>query len=172
MSSLHRLTIAMGDITNERVDAIVNAANTDLILGMGVAGAVRTKGGPRIQQQCDENGPVELGGTALTDGGDLPAKYVIHAAVMRLGNRPTEESIRDATRNSLKLATEKHFDTISFPAFGTGIGGFAMDETANIMIREILDFQREHQLPHEIRIVLFDEFAYTVFRETLDKLLC
>src|ERR1700756_65278 len=102
-----KVTIRQGDLTEAHVDAIVNAANNDLKLGGGVAGAIRTKGGPSIQLECDRLGPVPLGEAAITTAGSLPARYVIHAASMRLGGRTTEPSLREATRNSLLRAKEK-----------------------------------------------------------------
>src|SRR5690348_18158104 len=92
-----KVAIRQGDITEAQVDAIVNAANNDLVLGAGVAGAIRTKGGPSIQAECDKLAPVQLGEASITGGGKLPARYVIHAASMRLGGRTTEPNLRDAT---------------------------------------------------------------------------
>src|SRR5438132_7336370 len=94
-----RIVIQQGDLTEMAVDAIVNAANNDLILGAGVAGAIRRKGGARIEEECQRLGPVKLGEAAVTSGGDLKALYVIHAASMQLGGRTTVDSLRAATRN-------------------------------------------------------------------------
>ncbi|MCF7811027.1 macro domain-containing protein [bacterium] len=162
-----RIQILKGDITNEKVDAIVNAANTDLILGAGVAGAIRCKGGASIQQECDLHGTVELGGAALTGGGDLPAKHVIHAAAMHLGSQPTADSIANATLNSLSLASSKQFNTISFPALGTGIGGFSMEKSADVMMAVVKDFMRNNDFPVIVRFVLFDETGFNVFQNKL-----
>src|SRR5689334_25385013 len=107
------ISLRQGDITDATVDAIVNAANTQLLLGAGVAGAIRRKGGPTIQQECDAVGPVALGEAALTGGGRLNAPYVIHAASMRLGGTTDEKSLRGATLNSLKRATEKQLTSIA-----------------------------------------------------------
>jgi hypothetical protein len=98
------IRITQGDITDSTCDAIVNAANNDLILGAGVAGAIRRKGGPAIQAECDRIGPIPLGEAAVTRAGNLPARYVIHAASMSLGQAATEENIRLATLNSLRRA--------------------------------------------------------------------
>ncbi len=170
MSAKDRIVILSGNITDERVDAIVNAANTDLILGAGVAGAIRRRGGDSIQTECSRHGPVPLGGAALTGGGSLPAKHVIHAAAMRLGGQPTAESILDATRNSLEIAARHHLNTISFPALGTGIGGFSMKEAAEIMLSETVAFLATSPHPAVVRFVLFDETAQQVFSEALEKL--
>ena len=113
----------VGDITQAQVDAVVNAANTDLLLGAGVAGAIRRAGGPAIQEECNRLGPIPLGEAALTGGGQLTAHYVIHAAGMQLGSGVTADSCRLATLNSLRRAGEKQLKSIAFPAIGTGVGG-------------------------------------------------
>ncbi|MFH0766194.1 MAG: macro domain-containing protein [Calditrichota bacterium] len=164
-----RISIVCGDITDEAVEAIVNAANTDLWLGAGVAGAIRRRGGPSIQKECEQHGPVELGGAVLTGGSDLPAKGVIHAAVMRLGEAPTAESIRSATLNSLRRASEQRFNTISFPALGTGVGGFGMEECARIMLSCVIDFWTNHEYPLMVRFVLFDQAGGEAFSKILSE---
>ena len=130
-----RIVFSQGDIAEAEVDAIVNAANTDLMLGAGVAGAIRRKGGPEIAMQCSEHGPVKLGGAALT--GAMKARYVIHAASMHLGGTTSASSLRDATRNSLLRAEEKGRKSLAFPAVGTGVAGFSMDQCAEIMLEEV-----------------------------------
>src|ERR1700689_269137 len=122
-----RLLRRQGDITQARFDAIVNAANNDLILGGGVAGAIRAKGGPSIQQECDKLGPIPMGEAAITGAGKLKARYVIHAASMRLGGSTSEAALRDLTRNSLKRAIEQGLKSVAFPAIGTGIAGFPIE---------------------------------------------
>ena len=102
-----RIVVQQGDLTEMDVDAIVNAANNDLQLGGGVAGAIRRKGGPAIQEECDRIGTIAIGEAAITTGGKLKARYVIHAASMQLGGRTTAESLRASTRNSLARAAEK-----------------------------------------------------------------
>src|ERR1700733_6606646 len=121
------VNISQGDLTECAYDAIVNAANNDLLLGAGVAGAIRSKGGPAIQQECDRIGPIALGEAAVTSGGRLKAKFVIHAASMHLGGRTSEENLRASTRNSLLRASERKLVNIAFPAIGTGIAGFPLD---------------------------------------------
>ena len=116
-----------GDITDLAVDAIVNAANTDLVLGAGVAGAIRRKGGSRIQEDCDAIGSIRLGETAVTMGGNLRANYVIHAASMHLGGQTTADSLRLATHNTLLRTEEKTIKSLAFPAIGTGVAGFPME---------------------------------------------
>src|SRR5579885_2903195 len=104
-----RIVTRQGDLTESDCEAVVNAANTDLKLGAGVAGAIRRKGGPRIQAECDRIGPIALGEAAVTTGGNLKARYVIHAASMRLGGRTTADSLRQSVRNTLERAEEKAF---------------------------------------------------------------
>ncbi len=165
-----RIYFKKGDITELEVDAIVNAANNDLTLGGGLAGAIRSKGGPRIQEECDRIGPIRLGEAAVTTAGNLKAYYVIHAASMQLGGKTTAENLRSATRNSLLRAEEKGFKTIAFPAIGTGIAGFPMEECANVMISELLEHLKSRSSLEKIYFVLFDEAALNTFEETYKKL--
>jgi len=131
-----RIRIAGGDITEFSGDAIVNAANNYLKLGAGVAGAIRKKGGPEIQEACDRVGPIRVGEAALTGAGSLPARYVIHAAVM--GDAPASyETVRQATKSALDLALSHHLTKIAFPLLGTGVGGLDKAKVAKIMLEEI-----------------------------------
>ncbi len=168
MGALERIRIVQGDITEENVDAIVNPANTDLILGAGVAGAIRRKGGPAIVDECFNLGPIELGEAVMTSGGKLLTRFIIHAAVLQLGEQPTAESIARATFNSLQIARRAQFDTISFPALGTGVGGFPMDESARIMTRSAYSFLKRSDYPLKVRFVLFDDLAHRLFKNTFD----
>ncbi len=167
MSWKARITLHQGDITDVAVDAIVNAANTQLQLGAGVAGAIRRKGGPTIQHECDAIGPVPLGEAALTRGGQLKAHYVIHAASMRLGGLTTEKSLRDATVNSLQRAAEKQLTSIAFPALGTGIAGFPVDRCASIMLEEVQKHLAGPTSLQQVLFVLFDAPALRSFQQTL-----
>ena len=164
-----KVTIRQGDITEAQVDGIVNAANNDLKLGGGVAGAIRTKGGPSIQQECDTIGPVPVGEAAITGGGKLTARYVIHAASMRLGGRTTEPSLRESTRNSLLRAREKGLESIAFPAIGTGIAGFPLDRCAEVMGAEIRDHLKSDTTLKRVEIVLFDKPSLYVFQHAFAK---
>lgn len=124
---------AQGDITTYAGDAIVNAANNHLVLGAGVAGAIRRRGGPAIQAECQRHGPIRVGEAAITGAGELPCRYVIHAAVM--GDEPvSERSIRDATRASLQLAAAHQIRDVAFPILGTGVGGFSFRRAVEIMV--------------------------------------
>jgi O-acetyl-ADP-ribose deacetylase (regulator of RNase III) len=165
-----KLTIRQGDLTTANVDAIVNAANNDLLLGGGVAGAIRTRGGPSIQEECNRHGPIGIGEAAITGAGKLPARYVIHAASMELGGLTAESGLRESTRNALALANENRLESIAFPAIGTGIAGFPMKRCAAVMLEEIRShLNRESSLIH-VEIVLFDAPALAVFEEALAKM--
>ena len=167
-----KIVIKQGDITEETTDAIVNAANTELMLGSGVAGAIRRKGGESIQTECNAHGPVPLGEAAITGGGDLKAKHVIHAASMgRGGPLTTEQSLRDSVRNSLLRAHENGLRSIAFPAIGTGVAGFPTDRCAEIMLAEIDRFLREEKTAIEkVHVVLFDARSAETFRGIWERL--
>lgn len=163
-----RIVLCEGDLTAQEVDAIVNAANTRLVLGSGVAGAIREKGGPQIQAECDKLGPIELGDAVATSGGDLPARWVIHAAGMRPGGASTESSIHSAMRRSLEIAREKECRTIAVPAIGAGIGGFPKQRCAEILLGEARDHLAGATTLTEIRFVLFGEPTYRIFEAAND----
>jgi O-acetyl-ADP-ribose deacetylase (regulator of RNase III) len=165
-----RIVIEQGDLTEADVDAIVNAANNDLQLGGGVAGAIRRKGGPAIQEECDRIGPIAIGEAAITTGGKLKARYVIHAASMQLGGRTTAESLRASTRNALARAAEKGLKTIAFPAVGTGIAGFPLRECAEIMLDEAARHLKGKTSVEQIRFVLFDSAARNAFEQVWSEL--
>jgi O-acetyl-ADP-ribose deacetylase len=164
------LALRKGDLTEASVDAIVNAANNDLILGGGVAGAIREKGGPSIQAECDKLGPIPIGEAAITGAGELPARYVIHAASMRLGGSTSAAALRDSTRNSLRRAVEQGLKSIAFPAIGTGIAGFPIERCAAVMLAEIRDHLRSATPLERVEIVLFDDRALSIFNDTLAKM--
>ena len=165
-----KVKLGEGDITQVRTDAIVNAANNDLLLGAGVAGAIRMKGGSSIQRECDAIGPIAVGEAAITGGGDLPAKHVIHAASMRLGERTSPEALRSSVRNSLRLANENSLHSIAFPAIGTGIAGFPISECARIMLEEIRNHLNSITALERVEIILFDAAALGSFEHVLASL--
>jgi O-acetyl-ADP-ribose deacetylase (regulator of RNase III) len=163
-----RITLEEGDITAQAVDAIVNAANSALRLGAGVAGAIRAKGGPEIQKECDAIGPIEVGDAAVTGAGRLPARFVIHAAGMPPAGSATAESIRSSVRRSLELAREHGCRSVAIPAIGAGIGGFSVQRCAEILLAEARAHLAEETSLEEVRFVLFGEPAFRVFESTLD----
>jgi O-acetyl-ADP-ribose deacetylase len=165
-----RIEIRQGDITDMDVDAIVNAANNDLQLGGGLAGAIRRKGGPRIQAECDEIGAIPVGGAAITSGGNLKARHVIHAASMQLGGATSAQSLRSSTAHALRIAAQNGFKTIALPAIGAGIGGFPMAECAEIMLREAAKHFEGPTSLEKITFVLFDAEARAAFERKYHEL--
>jgi O-acetyl-ADP-ribose deacetylase (regulator of RNase III) len=165
-----KISLRQGDLTEADVDAIVNAANNDLMLGGGVAGAIRVKGGPAIQQECDKIGTIPLGEAAITGAGLLRARHVIHAASMRLGESTSEENLRAATRNSLMRADENSLKTIAFPAIGTGIAGFPIERCAQAMLEEVRTHLSGPTTLERVEFVLFDHRSLEVFEQTLAEM--
>ncbi len=165
-----KIALRQGDLTDADVDAIVNAANNDLMLGGGVAGAIRVKGGPAIQQECDKIGPIALGEAAITGAGRLQARHVIHAASMRLGESTSEANLRAATRNSLRRADENSVKTIAFPAIGTGIAGFPIERCAQVMLEVVRAHLDGPTTLERIDFVLFDRRSLEVFERTLTEM--
>ncbi len=163
-----RIVLAEGDIAEQEVDAIVNAANSALQLGAGVAGAIREKGGPTIQTECDAIGPIEVGEAAVTGAGELCARFVIHAAGMPPGESASAEGVRACVRRSLELARERRCRTIAIPAIGAGIGGFSLQRCAEILLEEVREHLAGETSLEEIRFVLFGEPSYRVFEAALD----
>jgi O-acetyl-ADP-ribose deacetylase (regulator of RNase III) len=137
------IKIVQGDITTAKVDAIVNAANNHLWMGAGVAGAIKKAGGKVIEDEAVSKGPIPVGSAVETTAGNLNAKYVIHAAVMGQDLITNEKYIRDATKSVLELCEKLNLTSVAFPALGTGVGGFPMEECAEIMIGEVLNFDAQ-----------------------------
>ena len=125
------------DITTLDVDAIANAANTQLMHGGGVAGAISRAGGPAVQQESAERAPIGLGEAVATTGGEMPCRWVIHAATMELGGPTSADIIRRATASTLRCADELGARSLALVAFGTGVGGFPIDEAARIEVEEV-----------------------------------
>ncbi|HET8923334.1 MAG TPA: macro domain-containing protein [Candidatus Acidoferrum sp.] len=165
-----RIVIQQGDLTEMDTDAIVNAANNDLILGGGVAGAINRKGGEAVQKECNAIGSIPVGYAAITTGGKLKARFVIHAASMQLGGRTSAESLRNATSHSLKIANERGLKSIAFPAVGTGIAGFPLKDCAEIMLRVSAQHLGGETSVETIYFVLFDEVAEGIFKRAWTKI--
>ncbi len=164
------VTLLVGDITDMEVDAIVNAANTQLVLGAGVAGAIRRKGGAAVEQECREHGPIGLGEVATTTAGEMKARYVIHAAGMELGGRVTAEVLERCVENVLDEAHRLGIKTIALPAIGTGVGGLETARCAETMCRVVASHLAAHDCPIErIYFVLFDRRTYDQFRIHWEK---
>lgn len=166
------LILLQGDITEMATDAVVNAANQNLVLGAGVAGAIRSKGGPAIQEECNLIGGSAVGEAAITTGGNLKASYVIHAVGPRLGEGDEDKKLADATRNSLNLAKEKGLSSIAFPAISTGIFGFPKDRCAQIMLTTVVEtLKKEETSLKEVFFCLWGEESLKIFEETARELL-
>jgi O-acetyl-ADP-ribose deacetylase (regulator of RNase III) len=163
------LELIEGDITEMTTDAVVNAANAQLVLGGGVAGAIRKKGGPTIQQECNKIGGTFVGGAVITTGGNLKAKYVIHAVGPRMGEGNEDEKLKNATLNSLKLADENHLKSISFPAISTGIFGFPIQRCAEIMLKTAIEYLKSQTGLQRIVFCLFGQESYQVFENQLKQ---
>jgi O-acetyl-ADP-ribose deacetylase len=170
MTFANQVEIKQGDLTEMTTDAIVNAANNDLQLGGGVAGAIRRKGGPQIQSECDQIGTIPVGGAAITSGGKLQARHVIHAASMQLGGRTSAHALRSSTAHSLRIAAQNGLKTIAFPAVGTGIAGFPLRECAEIMLSEAGKHLEGPTSIEKIYFVLFDKDAQKLFDEVFREM--
>jgi O-acetyl-ADP-ribose deacetylase (regulator of RNase III) len=149
-----RLEVVEGDITGLEVDAIANAANNALWMGAGVAGAIKLAGGEEIEREAVALGPIEVGGAVSTGAGRLRAKHVIHGAVMGQDMRTNGELVRSTTQSCLELADELGCGSLALPAFGTGVGGFPLEECARIMVAAA----RAHQ-PSSLERVVFAVFG-------------
>lgn len=157
--------VVEGDIATLDVDAIANAANDRLWMGAGVAGAIKRAGGEEIEREAVAQGPIPLGSAVATGAGRLAARHVIHAAVMGQDLATSAELIRQATRSSLEVADELGCDSLALPAFGTGVGGFPLEECARIMVEAVRGFE-----PRNVRRVVFAVYgaeAERTFRNAL-----
>jgi O-acetyl-ADP-ribose deacetylase len=159
------LEVVQDDVTTLEVDAIANAANTELKHGGGVAGAISRAGGPEVQRESDEKAPIGLGEAVETTAGEMPSRYVIHAATMELGGPTSAEIIERATRSTLAKAEELGCRSLALVAFGTGVGGFPLEDAASLMAGAARDYQGG--LERIVFAVRGDE-AETAFREALD----
>jgi O-acetyl-ADP-ribose deacetylase (regulator of RNase III) len=170
-----RLKVVQGDITVQEVDAIVNAANSSLMGGGGVDGAIHRAGGPSILEECREivnrQGALPPGEAVITGGGRLKARYVIHTVgpVWRGGKNNEQEILRRAYYNSLELAKEKGLRTVAFPSISTGAYGYPVADAASIALSTIVEYL-EKACFNEVRMVLFNDEIFRIYRETLCRL--
>ncbi len=166
------LSLTRGDITEESVDAIVNAANSRLAGGGGVDGAIHRRGGPSIMEECRKIGGCPTGNAVATGGGRLGAKHVIHAVgpVYRGGNSGEPELLRSAYRRSLEVAKEKECKSIAFPSLSTGAYGYPIEEASRIALETVMDFIKEEDWFELVRFVLFTDKDLDVYRKTLEDL--
>ena len=163
------LELLDGDLTEMDTDAIVNAANAQLILGGGVAGAIKRKVGPQIQAECYKIGGTFVGGAVITTGGNLKANHVIHAVGPRMGEGDEDQKLRNATLNSLKLVDQNNLRSISIPAISTGIFGFPIGRCAEIMLKTTIDYLQGQTGIEKIVFCLFGKESYEVFENRLKQ---
>jgi len=165
------IAIERGDITDREVDAVVNAANTTLAMGAGVAGAIKRKGGVIVEEEAMRQGPVEVGEAVLTTGGNMMATHVIHGAVMGPDLTTDPEKIAKTTQSVLALADKHRITSIALPALGTGVGHVAPAASAEAMVREVVNHLKKGRSSlRRVLFVLYQDDAYKVFSETLKRL--
>lgn len=162
--------LVQGDITEQTTDAIVNAANTALQMGGGVAGAIRRRGGPTIQEECNRIGGTLVGGAVITTGGNLAAKYVIHAVGPIHGDEHEDSKLKDATLNSLKLADQESLKSIAFPAISTGIYRFPKGKCATIMLSTTIAYLEGPTKLEKVEYCLYDKGTLQIFEDALISL--
>jgi O-acetyl-ADP-ribose deacetylase (regulator of RNase III) len=167
------LSLVEGDITSEKTDAIVNAANSRLAGGAGVDGAIHRAGGPSIMEECRKIGGCPVGQAVITTGGNLNAKFVIHTVgpIYQSGEKGESNLLKSAHLESLKLASARKLKSIAFPAISTGVYGYPLHEAAQIALKTAIDYLNEHSDIELIRFVLFGRKTYDIFTEELKKLI-
>ena len=169
------IKLIRGDITKIKVDAIVNAANTSLLGGGGVDGAIHRAGGKTILEQCikirEKQGGCKVGEAVLTGAGELPAKYVIHTVgpIWRGGNQNEDRLLSNAYRNSLQLAAENKVESISFPNISTGVYHFPKERAANIALTTVMDYLKSNPAIKEVIFVCFDQQNYDIYDRLLNR---
>jgi len=163
------LELLKGDITEMDTDAIVNAANSYLKHGGGVAGAIVRKGGQVIQEESDQIGYCPVGQAVITRAGNLKAEYVIHAVGPRMGEGNEEEKLKNATLNSLRIADQNQLQSISFPAISSGIFGFPADRCAKIMLSSTISYLQEDTNLKKVVFCLYDRTMFDIFQKELES---
>lgn len=173
-----RLSLKQGDITEQTTDGIVNAANSSLMGGGGVDGAIHRAGGPAILEECQKiraaRGPLPTGEAVITTGGKLKARYVIHTVgpIWHGGDKGEAELLANAYRHSLELAREKGLSRLSFPSISTGAYGYPVDQAAKVALEAVLSFLRKRTSIKEVVFVLFDHYTYSTYCEALHEAGC
>lgn len=168
---MRKITLVKGDITKQKVDAVVNAANKTLLGGGGVDGAIHRAAGPKLLEECRTLNGCQTGEAKITHGYNLPAKYVIHTVGPIYGRENGKEAklLADCYRNSLLLAKQNRLKTIALPAISTGTYGYPKEEAAKIAIRTIKDFVTQKNWFKEIRFVVFSDETYRIYQKLLKK---
>ncbi len=164
-----QLDLVEGDITDLDVDAIVNPANEDLQLGAGVAGAIRERGGPSIQEECNRIGHTPVGTAVLTGGGELKARHVIHAVGPQMGEGEEDRKLQSAARSSLALADRHGLRSIALPAISTGVFGFPMDRCARILLTEVYRYLQGGTKIERVAVVLWGDENFEIFKRELRR---
>ncbi len=166
-----RISVLHGDITKCSVDVIVNAANTTLLGGGGVDGAIHRAAGSQLLEACKKLDGCQTGEAKMTKGYRLPAKFIIHTVgpVWHGGTNNEAQLLADCYRNSLVLAEERGLETIAFPAISTGVYGYPFDKASAIALRTVMDFLHLHELPHKALFVLFDEHKRKSFSQLCES---
>ncbi len=168
---MENITVIKGDITKMHVDAIVNAANAELMGGGGVDGAIHRAGGPKIMEECRNIGGCPTGEAVITTAGELPSEYVIHTVgpIWHGGNKNEEKLLESAYRNSLLLAKEYGLDSVAFPNISTGVYGFPKDLASSIAFETTQNFIDSQKSAIEVTFVCFDEENYNLYKKVLDN---
>jgi O-acetyl-ADP-ribose deacetylase (regulator of RNase III) len=170
-----RLRIVQGDITKLATTAIVNAANSSLLGGGGVDGAIHRAGGPQILEECQQirarQGGCKVGQAVITSGGRLPARYVIHTVGPHWngGQKGEPEKLANCYRSSLQIATDKQLESVAFPGISTGIYGYPKPEAAAVAVREVRQWLATHEYPKEVVFVAFDEEAKQLYEQEVAR---
>jgi O-acetyl-ADP-ribose deacetylase (regulator of RNase III) len=171
------ISLACGDITVQHVDVVVNAANSGLLGGGGVDGAIHRAGGPGILEECkvirEEHGKCEAGNAVVTTAGTMPAKRVVHTVgpVWRGGQSGEAETLKSCYENSLELASKGGYRSIAFPAISTGVYGYPIERAARIAVKTVFDWVKKHRHFREVRFVLFSERDYEIYQEIVGEML-
>lgn len=172
MSMKERIKIVQGDITKEKTEAIVNAANSSLLGGGGVDGAIHRAAGHRLLEECKGLGGCKTGEAKITKGYDLPAKYVIHTVgpVWRGGSQTESSLLQSCYKNSLQIALDKNIKSIAFPAISTGVYGYPIKEATKIAVQTVTNFLDHHPAIKEVRFVCFSTVDFNIYQRELSFL--
>lgn len=165
----YQIELIQGDLTKVDTETIVNAANNNLWMGAGVAGAIKAAGGKSVEEDAMAKGPIMPGEAVFSTAGKLPFKYVIHAAVMGQDLKTSDRLIRQATIASLVTAEKLKVKSIAFPAFGTGVGGFPMQACANIMTKAVIGFEGSSESLERVLFCMFGAAGYQAFDKALKE---